>query len=108
MIIRREETSLYRRCIEDVRACVLSDVYVDYASGDRSEKLSLSLSLSPALVRYLLSCRRSLCCLFHFIQLLGVTATCALELGVDIGELAVTLHLGFPGKLAFSRILCHT
>lgn len=31
-------------------------------------------------------------------QLLGVTATCALELGVDIGELDVTLHLGFPGK----------
>lgn len=30
-------------------------------------------------------------------QLLGVTATCALELGVDIGELDVTLHLGFPG-----------
>ncbi|CAM9143408.1 unnamed protein product [Choristocarpus tenellus] len=29
-------------------------------------------------------------------QLLGVTATCALELGVDIGELDVTLHLGFP------------
>lgn len=32
-----------------------------------------------------------------FAQLLGVTATCALELGVDIGELDVTLHLGFPG-----------
>lgn len=31
------------------------------------------------------------------LQLLGVTATCALELGVDIGELDVTLHLGFPG-----------
>lgn len=35
--------------------------------------------------------------LFSYPQLLGVTATCALELGVDIGELDVTLHLGFPG-----------
>ena len=30
--------------------------------------------------------------------LLGVCATCALELGVDVGSLDVTLHLGFPGS----------
>ena len=36
--------------------------------------------------------------LFSYLQLLGATATCALELGVDIGELDVTLHLGFPGE----------
>ncbi|CAN0581456.1 unnamed protein product, partial [Ectocarpus sp. 12 AP-2014] len=36
-------------------------------------------------------------------QLLGVTATCALELGVDIGELDVTLHLGFPGSVSSLR-----
>ncbi|CAM9206801.1 unnamed protein product, partial [Laminaria digitata] len=36
-------------------------------------------------------------------ELLGVTATCALELGVDIGELDVTLHLGFPGSVSSLR-----
>ncbi|CAM9165634.1 unnamed protein product [Ectocarpus sp. 6 AP-2014] len=36
-------------------------------------------------------------------KLLGVTATCALELGVDIGELDVTLHLGFPGSVSSLR-----
>ena len=29
-------------------------------------------------------------------SLLGVTATCALELGVDVGMLDATLHMGFP------------
>ena len=33
-------------------------------------------------------------------DLLGVAATNALELGVDIGSLDVTLHLGFPGSYA--------
>lgn len=31
-------------------------------------------------------------------NLLGITATCALELGIDIGNLDCTLHLGFPGS----------
>lgn len=30
-------------------------------------------------------------------RLLGVTATCALELGIDVGTLDATLHMGFPG-----------
>ena len=33
-------------------------------------------------------------------QLLGVCATCALELGVDVGTLDVTLHLGYPGSIS--------
>ena len=31
-------------------------------------------------------------------ELWAVAATNALELGVDIGSLDITLHLGFPGK----------
>jgi ATP-dependent helicase YprA (DUF1998 family) len=33
-------------------------------------------------------------------RLLGVTATCALELGVDVGNLDATLHMGFPGTIS--------
>ena len=33
-------------------------------------------------------------------RLRGVAATNALELGVDVGELDCTLHLGFPGSVA--------
>lgn len=33
-------------------------------------------------------------------SLTGVCATCALELGIDIGSLDVTLHTGFPGSFS--------
>lgn len=33
-------------------------------------------------------------------QLIGVAATCALELGIDVGSLDVTLHMGFPGSFS--------
>lgn len=33
-------------------------------------------------------------------NLFGVTATNALELGIDVGHIDVTLHLGFPGSIA--------
>lgn len=36
-------------------------------------------------------------------HLLGVTATCALELGVDVGSLDCTLHLGYPGSASSLR-----
>ncbi|KAI9088363.1 hypothetical protein K1719_029812 [Acacia pycnantha] len=33
-------------------------------------------------------------------KICGVVATNALELGIDVGEIDVTLHLGFPGSIA--------
>uniref|UniRef100_A0A0D3GTB8 Helicase C-terminal domain-containing protein n=1 Tax=Oryza barthii TaxID=65489 RepID=A0A0D3GTB8_9ORYZ len=35
-------------------------------------------------------------------KLLGVAATNALELGIDVGHIDATLHLGFPGSIARS------
>lgn len=37
--------------------------------------------------------------LFHN-RLLGVAATCALELGIDVGSLDVSVHMGFPGTFS--------
>jgi ATP-dependent helicase YprA (DUF1998 family) len=36
-------------------------------------------------------------------RLLGVTATNALELGIDVGSLDVTMHVGFPGSVSSLR-----
>lgn len=33
-------------------------------------------------------------------KLCGVAATNALELGIDVGHIDVTLHLGFPGSIS--------
>ena len=33
-------------------------------------------------------------------RVLGVAATCALELGIDVGALDITLHMGFPGTFS--------
>lgn len=33
-------------------------------------------------------------------RICGIAATNALELGIDVGHIDVTLHLGFPGSIA--------
>lgn len=33
-------------------------------------------------------------------NLCGIAATNALELGIDVGQIDATLHLGFPGSIA--------
>ena len=46
--------------------------------------------------------RREIEAALHDGQLWAVAATNALELGVDVGSLDVTLHLGFPGVYSLS------
>jgi len=50
--------------------------------------------------------RREIEAALHDGDLWAVAATNALELGVDVGSLDVTLHLGFPGTLAAFPVFC--
>ena len=50
--------------------------------------------------------RREIEAALHDGDLWAVAATNALELGVDVGSLDVTLHLGFPGKLVAFPSYC--
>ncbi|XP_061350533.1 uncharacterized protein LOC133295696 isoform X2 [Gastrolobium bilobum] len=49
---------------------------------------------------YIAEERRKIESAFFGGQICGVAATNALELGIDVGEIDVTLHLGFPGSIA--------
>ncbi|CAL0305025.1 unnamed protein product [Lupinus luteus] len=49
---------------------------------------------------YIAEERRKIESAFFGGKICGVAATNALELGIDVGEIDVTLHLGFPGSIA--------
>ncbi|QHO16981.1 uncharacterized protein [Arachis hypogaea] len=49
---------------------------------------------------YIAEERRKIETAFFGGKICGVAATNALELGIDVGEIDVTLHLGFPGSIA--------
>ncbi|PQQ02746.1 putative ATP-dependent helicase YprA [Prunus yedoensis var. nudiflora] len=49
---------------------------------------------------YIAQNRRRIECDFFDGKLCGIAATNALELGIDVGHVDVTLHLGFPGSIS--------
>ncbi|MBI2865239.1 MAG: DEAD/DEAH box helicase, partial [Chloroflexi bacterium] len=79
----------------------LAELIYVYAREALAEgSFSLTERISPYRAGYLAEDRRDIeRRLFHG-QLLGVTATTALELGVDIGDLEATVLTGYPGTIA--------
>lgn len=82
-------------------------------SAERPHSASQWL-ISSNIARHRKTCTHSLCgeqerreieAALHDGDLWAVAATNALELGVDVGSLDVTLHLGFPGTLYIRTLL---
>jgi len=61
---------------------------------------SLSSKISPYRAGYLPETRRQIERQFFNGELLGLVATTALELGIDIGDLEATVLTGYPGSIA--------
>ena len=89
------------RTIAFVRARRLAELLYLYA---RRQLSTLSRELAERIASYRASYlpehRRSVERRLSNGQLLGVTATNALELGIDIGDLDATLLVGYPGSIA--------
>src|ERR671931_833613 len=65
-----------------------------------AQRLGDASALSPYRAGYTPAQRREIERRLFQGELLGVTATTALELGVDIGHLDASLMVGFPGTIA--------
>ncbi|TYG92557.1 hypothetical protein ES288_A11G041200v1 [Gossypium darwinii] len=61
---------------------------------------TLSIPYVPYRAGYISEDRRRIESEFFGGKLCGIAATNALELGIDVGHIDVTLHLGFPGSIA--------
>jgi len=76
----------------------LTELIYIYARGQLSP--SLADRISPYRAGYLPQDRRRIEHLFFDGGLLGLVATTALELGIDIGDLEATVLTGYPGSIA--------
>ena len=76
----------------------LTELIYIYARGQLSP--SLANRISPYRAGYLPEDRRKIEHQFFDGELLGVVATTALELGIDIGDLDATVLTGYPGSIA--------
>lgn len=90
------------RCLAFCRTRKLSELVCSYARDflQLCDEPELARSVAAYRAGYTASERRSLEGSLFSGELLGVAATNALELGIDVGTLDVTLHLGFPGSAA--------
>jgi len=94
-------TDLVRRGIQTIvftRARVVAELIYRYATEELGPPLSSKIS--PYRGGYLPEERRTIERALFSGELLGVTSTNALELGIDIGGLDASVLVGFPGSIA--------
>ncbi|XP_048137727.1 uncharacterized ATP-dependent helicase YprA isoform X2 [Rhodamnia argentea] len=89
------------RCIAFCTSRKLCELVLSYTQEILCQTApNLVDSISSYRSGYTAEIRRAIESDFFGGKLRGIAATNALELGIDIGHLDVTLHLGFPGSIA--------
>lgn len=86
------------RALTFARTRKLTELIYIYARGQLSS--SLADKISPYRAGYLPADRRRIEHQFFNGDLIGLVATTALELGIDIGDLDATVLTGYPGSIA--------
>jgi DEAD/DEAH box helicase domain-containing protein len=89
------------RALTFVRTRRLTELIYNYTRNNlRKEKPALARRIKPYRAGYLAEDRRQIERQLFNGELLGVVATNALELGIDIGDLDATILTGYPGSIA--------
>lgn len=89
------------RTLTFVRTRRLTELIYNYTRNNlRQAKSSLARRIKPYRAGYLAEDRRKIERQLFNGELLGVVATNALELGIDIGDLDATILTGYPGSIA--------
>lgn len=96
-----EMTRQHIRNITFTKARVVAELILNYARQtlDRTDP-DLKSRIASYRAGYLADQRREIEAGLFQGQLIGVTATSALELGVDVGDLDATVSVGYPGTVA--------
>lgn len=87
------------RTLAFARTRKLTELIYNYSKRQLAEP-NLALQIKPYRAGYLPEERRQIERELFQGQLLGVVATTALELGIDIGDLEATILTGYPGSIA--------
>jgi DEAD/DEAH box helicase domain-containing protein len=89
------------RALTFVRTRRLTELIYNYTRNNlRKEKPALARRIKPYRAGYLAEDRRQIERQLFSGELLGVVATNALELGIDIGDLDATVLTGYPGSIS--------
>ncbi|OGN89643.1 MAG: hypothetical protein A2Z74_00490 [Chloroflexi bacterium RBG_13_46_9] len=89
------------RALTFVRTRRLTELIYNYTRNNlRKEKPALARRIKPYRAGYLAEDRRKIEHQLFSGELLGVVATNALELGIDIGDLDATVLTGYPGSIS--------